>query len=153
MNQPFLNPSGYMVKNCVECKRDINLNSFSKEDNNLCSMCYEDINDVKVYGVVTGDYNDVFSKDIVKGTWKQVEEYLLSHFDDFGDRKEDIEDIDFGFELYYEPEINPETDEPFEDQEALIEFYAQADIIEDYNEDKYGKIDIDLTNEENNNGA
>ena len=153
MNQPFLNPNGYMVKNCQECKRDININSFSKVDPNLCVICYEDINDVKVYEVVTGDYNEVYSKDIVKGTWKQVEEYLLSLFDDFGDRKNDIEEIDFGYELYYEPEIDPKTDEPFEDQEALIEFYAQADIIEDYTEDNYGKIDIDLTNDEVNNGA
>ena len=71
--------NGYKVRECKECKRDINLNSMVPNDD-ICLTCLEDTTVVKIYEVTTGDYNDVYNRMIVKGTGKQIEKYVKQHF-------------------------------------------------------------------------
>lgn len=131
-----LNKSGYPIKECLECKQDINVNSFSDKDNNLCSICYEDINDVKVFEVIEGDYNDVFSKKIVRATNKLMDQYCKEQFDPKDDAIEDLGSDSIGYCVYYDH------------GEGDIEYYIEAREIEDYRASAWGNIDFDLTNED-----
>jgi hypothetical protein len=143
--------------NCEQCKQKARLDQQyyieNKELNTIdfvCYFCYDD-SIVKVWDYTLGDYNDIFSRDIIKGNGKQVREYCLSQFDGFEDRKDEIEDIEtdaIGFEIYYPEEIDPETNEPYEDQESRIELFNEAREIEDFSQLNRGYVDIDLT--ENN---
>lgn len=122
------NESGYPIKECPECKQDFNINSFIGD---ICAFC-DDMNKVKVWEVINGDYNDVFSKSIIKATGFQIEDMIN---EDLPDDAEDIESDSIGWILF--------------DSEGLTVEYYEAREIEDYNEDKDGKIDLDLTIKEN----
>ena len=135
--------------NCEQCKRKARLDQQYYIENKetidfVCYFCYDD-SIVKVWEFVEGDYNDVYSKHVIKATGKQMEEYIKSQFNE--DRLDELEDLgsdSIGYCIYYPLEIDPETGEEYEDQESTIEYYAEAREIEDY-EPKYGNIDIDLT--------
>lgn len=145
--------------NCEQCKQKARLDQQYYIDNQelntidfVCYFCYDD-SIVKVWDYTLGDYNDIFSRDIIKGTGKQVKEYCLSVFSEFEDRKDEIESINtdgIGFEIYYPVEIDPETGEEYEDQELTLELFNEAREIENYDPDQWGDIDIDLTIEDNN---
>lgn len=142
--------------NCQECKQKARLDQqyyIENEDKTIsfvCYFCYDD-SIVKIWNYREGDFNDIFDNSTIKGTGKQVKEYCLSAFSNYEDRKDEIESINtdgIGFEIFYPNEIDPETGEEYEDQEARIELFNEAREIEDYNPDYDGDIDIDLT--ENN---
>lgn len=62
-----------------------------------------------IYTEVTeGDYNDVYSRKYVKGTWDQIEQYVKSHFSEEGlkEAQEIGSSGGYGLETYY-----PVTDE------------------------------------------
>ena len=142
--------------NCQECKQKARLDQqyyIENEDKTIsfvCYFCYDD-SLVKIWNYREGDYNDLFDNSAIKGTGKQVKEYCLSAFSNFEDRKDEIEDIGtdgIGFEIFYPEEIDPETNEPYEDQEMRIELYNEAREIENYNPNYDGDIVIDLTEKE-----
>jgi len=122
------------IKQCPQCKQEFNINSFK---NDLCYFCYEDTL-IKIWEFTSGDYNDIYERKIIKGTGKQLKEYSLEYFEEYD--KDEIEDMgsdSIGYEVFYETEN--------EDDELLVKLFTEAINIEDYNEDKDGKIDIDLT--------
>ncbi len=137
-NEIRYNEGGHPIKQCPECQQDININSFV---NDLCISCH-DMNQIKVFEVTEGDYNDVFSRTIIKATGKQIDKYCLNQFAD----DDNIEDLpsNIGYCIYFDPD--PEIDE--EDQEIRIEYYIEAEELEDYNINQYGEIEIDLTSED-----
>lgn len=140
MNKVRINESGYKIKQCPECKTDININSFNGD---ICNIC-ADNKIVKIWEVTEGDFNDVFGKTVLKGNTNQIDEYLKSQFSDEG--KEKMESIDnIGYAVYYDEEIDPETNEPYEDQEVRIEYYIIAEELENYDYKYHGNIEIDLT--------
>lgn len=140
-----LNQSGYPIKQCPECKQDININSFVGE---ICSICDES-HKVKVFEVIEGDYNECYNIEIIKATGKQIDDYAKHRMKDAigNNNYDDLNTDGIGYIKYYDREINPETDEYYEYDELRAEYYIECREIEgDYN----GKIDIDLTNKEEN---
>ena len=91
-----INESGFKIKECPECKQDVNIHSFVNE---LCYSCHDNTI-VKVWEITEGDYNDVYDKNTVKGTGKQIEQYCLGKFDPL-DEYEDMGTDSIGFAVYY----------------------------------------------------
>lgn len=92
------------------------------------------------------DFNDTFDTKTLKGTWDQVEKYVKSQFNqdkEIQDRIEDIGSMDsIVYVINYPEEIDPETNQPYEDQEIRVEFGIDAYINGFIDE---SDIDIDLT--------
>lgn len=131
----YKNQSGFNVKVCPECNREININSFVGKN---CSICHEDINDIKIFEVVEGDYNDVFSRQMIRATNNQIEKYILDSFLDMGYKKDDLDDLgsdSIGYQVYYEQQ----------DDETLVKHYIEAVNVDRDGENETYKIDIDLT--------
>lgn len=129
---------------CKECNQDSRTDQ--TDSNGLCFFCH-DMNLVKIWDFSCGDFNDIFSRDVIKGTGKQLEAYCLGQFDGFEDRKDEIEELNtdgVGFEIYYPNEIDPETGDEYEDQEIRVELFAEARENEDYTDTD---VEIDLTKE------
>lgn len=98
-------------------------------------------NEVVTVDITEGDYNDVYKRGpIVKGTWKQIEEYVQSYFSKEGlERAEEIGSDGYTLAVYQE--------EGDECQEQEIEYYVTADPVDDDGSDQEV---IDLTKEEIN---
>jgi hypothetical protein len=127
MSQQRFNENGFPIKECPKCKTDYNINSFV---NGVCFFC-DDMVKVKVWEVINGDYNDIYSRNTIKATGNQIDDYVN------GDKPNDAEDIgsdSIGWITY--------------DEEGLTTEFFEAVEIEDYNEDSDGKVDIDLIKED-----
>jgi hypothetical protein len=109
-------------------------------------------NEISIYEVVEGDFNDVYSRKTIRATEQQMEKYVKDQFNDDPEIQARIEDLgttDIGYGIYYENEINPETNEEYEDQELRLEYYVEAVYIDRDGDNETYNIDIDLTNMEN----
>lgn len=75
--------------------------------------------------IVEGDYNDVYSRKNVKGTWAQIEEYVKSYFTEEGlEKAEDMSSDGLTLGIYEEYE-DREEDEEY-DHECYLEYYVDA---------------------------
>jgi hypothetical protein len=129
MSQIRVNESGFKIKECPECKRDININSFNGD---ICVSCHEDINDVKIWQLTEGDFNDVYNRKIVRATGKEIDQLLRAYFTKDAEL-DDMATDGIGYGIL--------------NSQGQYDYYVEAIEIENtYNE----KIEIDLT--ENNNG-
>ena len=110
--------------------RETNISS-SSEDKGAKEIIYAE--------VVEGDYNDVYSKTFVKGTWEQIETYVKSHFSKKGlEEAEEFGSDGFGLFVMYPisdkngneiDSADPRFDEFCEQQESLIQYYVEASEI------------------------
>ena len=96
--------------------------------------------EVKYFDATEGDFNDVYDRFYIRGTWEQVEEYIKSCFNE----NEPPEDIASGFDIgygYYYPVTDddgnevPESDPRYEElndmQEARLRYYITAVPMEE----------------------
>lgn len=90
-----------------------------------------------IYAEVTeGDYNDVYSRKYVKGSWDQIEAFVKDYFSKEGlERAEEINSDGYGLEVYQNTAFDnngneiPLVDLPDEEKdmiEPLIEYYVEA---------------------------
>ena len=115
---------------------------------------HNDKNDQEIYyfDFTEGDYNDVYSRKVLKGTFDQADDFCKSYFtgEDFNNSEKTGSFGSVGYELYYTNETDENGNE-YEDQELRIQYYAIADCIEEAtqeNKDEYEDSDlIDLTKE------
>jgi len=103
-------------------------------------MSRQDMSDEKeiIYAeVVEGDYNDVYSRKTVKGTWKQIEEYVKDHFSEEGLKlAEDVSGLGvFGLEIYYDKEDDEEAEDD-DDIEILCKYGVVAQEVEPYDDEE-----------------
>ena len=123
-------------------------NEFSPDkDETKASSSSEDKGAVIYAEVVEGDYNDVYSRTQVKGTWEQIEEYVKSYFSERGLREaEDMNTDGFGLYCLYPVsdengnEIDPQDpryDELSEQQEPLVQYSVEAYPFDPEEEKEY----------------
>lgn len=136
MSESFINESGFEVKNCLECKQTVNINSFNA-NSDICSICHEFINEVKLFVVTEGDYNDVFNRTIIKSTSKQIDEYCKRQLE-YNEVKDydELNSDSIGYIKYY--------DTIDENDELRTEYYIEAQELET---DQDVTIEINLTQE------
>lgn len=82
--------NGYQCRFCNECKRDINVNSMVPNAD-ICQTCLEDTTVIKRWEITEGDYNDLYGRENMSGTAKEIEKYVLSKFNPRYKRR--IEDL------------------------------------------------------------
>lgn len=110
-------------------------------------------NEISIFEVVEGDFNDVYSRKTIRATYEQIEKYVLDQFNDDPKIQERIQDLgmdSIGYGIWYENEIDPDTGEEYEDQELRLEYYVEAVYIDRDGDQETYNIDIDLINDNNN---
>jgi hypothetical protein len=107
-------------------------------------------NEISIYEVVEGDFNDVYSRKTIRATESQMEKYVKDQFSDEGKKRMvDLGSDSIGYGIFYENEIDPETGEEYEDQELRLEYYVEAVYIDRDGDNETYHIDIDLTEDNN----
>lgn len=105
------------------------------------------MSEIQYFDCTEGDFNDVYDRFYLRGTWEQVEEYIKECFN--SQERSKMEDIgggsDICFGYYYPvtdengneiPETDPRYEEESENQELRLAYYISAVPMED-NEEKF----------------
>ena len=114
-------------------------------------------NEVVTVDITEGDYNDVYKRGpIVRGTWEQIENFVKGYFTEEGLRKaEDIGSDGYCLAIYQNvtdedgnevAENDPRYEELSSNFESQIEYYVEAQPINEVNDEAF--YIVDLTKEE-----
>jgi|SRR5688572_25105714 len=99
--------------------------------------------EIYIYEVVEGDFNDVFSRQTIRATEEQIEKYIKDQFSDVGKEKmQDLGTDSIGYGVYYEDDLDL-SGENSEYSELRLQYYIEdVNIDRDYDN---AEIDLDLT--------